>query len=443
MDSTAVSNLQQSVGIATVSYDDSVGHEVPGIDSLIEFLNIQYPLTFSHLECDTVNSHSLLLSWKGSDHRLKPVILYAHMDVVPALEDSANGWRFDAFPSLPDYDTVRGRGTVDDKLGVIGILEATERLMKRGYCPKRDIYIALGHDEETGGLQGASMIAKELEKKGVKASWLLDEGGMVAEGIVPFVKNPVALVMIAEKGYMTVELTVESNGGHSSFPPKDSPIDIIAGAIMRLKENPAEKSISGTVATFMEHAGPAMKFPYNAVFANPWLFSSLIMNEYEKIPEGNATIRTTRAWTMSHAGMKENVLPAHASATVNLRITPGSSIKEELDEIIKVVDDPRVKFRVHPGSMEPIAPSRLDSEGFIQISDAIRRTFPDAVVAPNLSIASTDSRHFEKVTEQRYRFLPVRMSREILAGMHGKNERLPAKDFCESILFYETLLGSQ
>lgn len=325
VDSTAVRNLQECVSIASISYDDSVHQDFSGIDSLVHSLFRKYPAAFSNLKCDTINSHSLLLQWRGTDSLKKPVILYAHMDVVPAEEDSSRGWRFDPFNDEISYDTIRGRGTVDDKLGVIGIMEAIERLVKRGFHPKRDIYIAFGHDEETGGLEGAAMIAKELEKRNVKAAWLLDEGGMIAEGIVPFVKDPVALVMVAEKGYMTVELTVESNGGHSSFPPKDSPIDILSAAVMRLKESPPERSISGTVSTFMEHVGPAMKFPFNVIFANPWLFSPVIMNEYEKIPEGNATIRTTRAFTMSHSGVKENVLPAHASVTVNLRILPGKA----------------------------------------------------------------------------------------------------------------------
>ncbi|MFM7726071.1 MAG: peptidase dimerization domain-containing protein, partial [Flavobacteriales bacterium] len=183
--------------------------------------------------------------------------------------------------------------------------------------------------------------------------------------------------------------------------------------------------------------------PFNVVFANRWIFAPLVISEYEKIPEGNATIRTTLAWTMSQSGIKDNVLPSKATVTANLRILPGNTIESTLKEITGIIHDDRITIRVHPGAMEPIAASSTASEGYRQIQQAIHSTFPDAIVAPNLSIASTDSRHFASVAQQRFRFLPVRMDKDILSGMHGKNERVAVSAFMESILFYENLLGAQ
>lgn len=445
-DRNAANHLQQAVGIPSVSFDDLPDSSAKGLDTLIGFLHNVYPEVFRILEHEIIADHSLLLRWKGKKATVKkPVLLYAHMDVVPVegLEkDSLRGdrWRFNPFKNQLDGDTICGRGTIDDKLGVIGILEAVNRLIAIGFQPERDIYIAFGSDEEIGGTNGAGKIAAVLEKKNIRLEWMLDEGGMVAEQMVPFVDAPVALVMTAEKGYMTVELSVKGPGGHSSFPPKEAPIDILASAIMKLKSSPFESRVCSPVDAFMDHVGPEMKFPFNVLFANRWLFTSLILNEYGKIAEGNAMIRTTTAFTRIEGGVKENMMPTVAAATVNFRILPGEDSYQVIESVKQKINDDRVVIRMHPDVQEPAPVASTENEGFKAISHAIHVAFPDAVIAPGLSIGATDSRHFGKVAMNRYRFLPVRMNREILSGMHGINERIPLDCFMESIRFYETLL---
>jgi len=452
IDSTACSHLQEAVGIPTISYDNKIDSSAASFDSFFDFIYLKYPLVFKTLETEKIGRHSLLLRWKGKKNgAVKPVLLYAHLDVVPVdglIADtldhgfSADRWHFDPFSKKMAGDTIRGRGTIDDKLGVIGILEATNKLIADNFEPQHDIYLAFGEDEEAGGKNGAALIAQKLLEQGIHFEWMLDEGGMVAENMVPFVKSPVALVMTAEKGYMTIDLSVSGPGGHSSFPPKESPVDILAAAITRLKDNPFESTICSPVAAFMDHIGPEMKFPFNILFLNRWLFSPIILNEYGKIAEGNAMIRTTMAFTGIHGGIKENVMPANVSATVNFRMLPGTTSTEVVKYVKECINDDRVILRVRDEFQEPSTISSTSASGFQSIAKTIHAVFPDAVVAPSLSIAATDSRHFNKVADNRYRFLPVRMNRDILSGMHGINEKIATRNFMESIQFYETLLRS-
>ncbi len=436
IDTTAVFHLQQAVHFQGVSYEDSVQAGLSAIDSFTTFLKNTYPDVFMELAHETIGAHSLLLHWKGSTTSA-PVLFYAHLDVVPV--EGVN-WRFKPFQEEFQDDTIRGRGAIDDKAGVIGILEGIHHLLIKSFKPKRDVYIAFGHDEEIGGDQGAKIISDTLEQRGVQFDWILDEGGLVAENMVPFVREPVALVMTAEKGYMTVELRVTSNGGHSSFPPTETPTDILSSALVRLHQDPFERHVIPAVDRFMDATGPQMGFPFQVLFANRWLFNPIILGEYEKIPEANAMIRTTSACTILKGGVKENVIPSLVTAVLNIRLLPGDSSQMILEQLRQKVNDPRIEIVVKGIPMEASSNASITGDGFEKISKTIREVFPDAVVAPSLSIATTDSRHFTKIVKDTYRFLPVRMDRSILSGMHGTNERLSARSFSETILFYEKLL---
>lgn len=441
IDTAAVSHLQEAVNIRSISYEDSTEAGLPGIDSLIGMLEQSYPNVFSRLKVERINGHSLLLTWKGTDSGVPPVLLYAHMDVVPVEQNGKNPWRFDAFGATIEPDTILGRGCIDDKSGVIGILESINRLLERSFVPKRDVYIAFGHDEEIGGEKGAAIISDTLQARGIRFAWILDEGGMVAENMVPFVTAPVALVMTAEKGYMTVELSASGKGGHSSYPPKETPVEIITAALTRIHDQPFERKVIPALDGFMDHTGPEMRFPFNVMFANRWLFGGIILNQYENIPEANAMIRTTSACTILSGGVKENVIPSNVTATINLRLLPGDNSDAILRQLKEIVHDERVALKLTGHWDEASKNSSTSAEGFEKIRHSIRSVFPDAIVAPSISIGATDSRHFSKLADNIYRFLPIRMNRSILSGMHGTDERIPAAAFMETIAFYEQLIA--
>ena len=437
VDTPAVNHLSAAIRIRSISYDNDSITDYTSFDSLYNFLRRTYSLTFNTLNPQIINGHSLLFHWKGSDTKLKPVILYAHTDVVPA--DSTN-WESPPFSGIIDSEFINGRGAIDDKGSVIAIMESVEKLLKNNFIPPRDVYIALGHDEEAGGKKGAQFIAEELGKENVKAEFLLDEGGLVATDMVPFVKNPVALIFTSEKGYMTLELSVKGNGGHSSFPPNDPPIEILSAAIQKIHDHPFEEKMTESVSDFMDYAGPEMKLPFKALFANRWLLKPVIFNEYKKIPSANAMIRTTAVATIINGGFKENVIPSEVSAKINFRLLPGDSSVTIIRQVKELIGNDIVSIKVIDNIEEASPVSSVNSESFKLLKTVIGKIFPDAVVAPSLLIAQTDSRHFRKVTENIYRFIPVRMNDEILDSMHGLNEKIRIADFMEAIAFYMELM---
>ncbi len=439
IDTNAINHLRQAIQIKSISYDNDRLTDYSQFDSLINFLENSYPLTFEKLESRIINKHSLLLHWKGSNKNNKPAIFYAHLDVVPA--DSSSQWTHHPFAGHADIEFIYGRGAIDDKGSIIAIFESTEKLLKNNFVPGRDIYFAFGHDEEASGEKGARFIAETLEKDGVKAEFLLDEGGLVAVDMVPFVNPPVALVFTSEKGYMTLQLSVKSKGGHSSHPPAEPPIEIISRAIKNLHDHPFEKRMTQSVMDFMDYTGPEMKLPFKSLFANQWLFKGIIFNEYEKISSANAMIRTTAVATVIKGGEKENAIPSGVQAKINFRLLPGDNSEEIIQKVKNIINDNRVEVTVIGKTEEPSTISSVESEGFKMLRNSIEKIFPDAIVAPSLLIAQTDSRHFRKVTENIYRFIPVRMNDKILDTMHGADERIGVVEFMEAIEFYKEFIG--
>ncbi|HLP19311.1 MAG TPA: peptidase dimerization domain-containing protein, partial [Chitinophagales bacterium] len=194
-----------------------------------------------------------------------------------------------------------------------------------------------------------------------------------------------------------------------------------------------------TVDEFLSFIGPEMPSPLKTVFANRWLFNPLILKEYEKSDEGRALLRTTQVTTVMNAGQKENVIPSLVSAKVNYRILNDETAAQVLERARTIINDTLVK--IVPGEVyEPSRNSSSATYGFKLIQQTSAQVFPDAIVAPFLMLGSTDSKHFQQITDNTYRFLPVRMNGDLLGTIHGINERVGVKDYMESIAFYETLL---
>jgi carboxypeptidase PM20D1 len=336
---------------------------------------------------------------------------------------------------------VWGRGAIDSKSAVMGQLEAIEALLTEGFRPARTVYLAYGHDEEIGGAHGARAIAETLKRRGVELEMVLDEGGVIGDGVLPGVSRPVALVGVAEKGFVSVELTVRQVGGHSSMPPANSAIGILSAAIARLEASPFPARLEGPTRQLFERLGPEFPIAQRAVFANLWLTRPLVVRKLQASPAMNAMIRTTTAATVFEAGDKENVLPSHARAVVNFRILPGDSVAGVVERVRRVVDDARVQVRITGGfSAEPSLASSVDSESFRKLERAILSTTPDAIVAPYLVVVATDSRYYADLSRNVFRFLPVRATSRDLERMHGTDERIATTDYEKAIRMYRSLL---
>ncbi|MGB4291920.1 MAG: M20 family peptidase [Bacteroidales bacterium] len=435
----SVLNLSEAVKYPTVSYAPGLPVDTSAFQGYIGFIRRKYPLVDSLLHREVFNKFSLLYRWDGRDSSLLPVILMAHYDVVPP-GDSA-GWERGPFSGFNDGIFIWGRGTLDDKAAMISILEAVERLLSEEFVPERTIYLSFGHDEEISGENGARAIAAYLEEKGVKAEYVLDEGMAVTVGMVPMIKEPVALVGTSEKGYLSVRLTAEMSGGHSSTPEKESALTVIAKAVDALAAKQMKPRLAGPVNDFIRYIGPEMPVFARVIFANKWLFKPLLLSIYSGSASGNALVRTTTAPTIIQAGIKDNVIPTMAEAVVNFRILPGESSADVLEHIRKVIDDPRVIIEPLKDFINEPAPfSPTDAAGFQVIFKTLRQVYPEAYVAPTLTLSATDSRHFSVITDNIYRFAPIRVTAEDMARVHGLNERTKIEDYLRGIGFYYMLI---
>ncbi|MFN8285653.1 MAG: M20/M25/M40 family metallo-hydrolase [Chitinophagales bacterium] len=439
MDEAAVTRLSNAVKISTISYDDTLKSNQQSYDSFFVFLRQQYATVFEKLEDTVLNNRGLLLKWKGKNENALPVILYAHLDVVPIEETTISEWKHQPFSGDVADGFIWGRGTLDDKGSLISIFEAVNKLVNKNFVPERTVYLAFGSDEEVGGGRGAAAIAEYFRLQKQRFEFYMDEGGMVSQGIVPNINRPVALIGTAEKGYVTLELSVNMPGGHSSRPARETAMDVLVNAVKKLHDNPDKRKISPAVEEFLDYVGPEMKSPFNAVFANRWLFKPLILNEYEKSAEGFALLRTTNVTTVINAGVKENVIPTLVEAKVNYRILTGETVAQVVEHAGILIGDERVKIKV--GEIyEPSRNSASTTYGFQLIQQSCAEVFPDAIVTPFLMLGSTDSKHFQDLTENTYRYFPCRFDKELLGTIHGINERIGVKDYMETIAFYETLL---
>jgi carboxypeptidase PM20D1 len=274
----------------------------------------------------------------------------------------------------------------------------------------------------------------------VKPEFVLDEGGSIVEGIVSGIDAPVAMVGVAEKGYMTIELTAKAEGGHSSMPPDHTAIGILSYAIGRLEAHQFPARFKGLTEQMLITLAPAAKMPMRAVFANTWLFGPVISSALMGSPRTAATIRTTTAVTMIDGGVKENVLPSEAHAIVNFRILPGDTVDSVLEHVRRTIADDRISVRVLTGR-EPTAAASTDTAGFHAIERSIFEAFPDvAAVAPILTLGGTDSRYYDQLTPNIYRFTPTVMRPDDLGRFHGIDERISVDGYARAVGFYLQLV---
>ena len=405
-----------------------------------EFLKATYPKVFATLTLEKVNEHSLLFRWEGRAPNLKPILLVAHQDVVPVEPGTEDNWTHPPFGGHIADGYVWGRGSLDDKSGVIGILEAAELLLSEGFQPQRTMYFAFGHDEETSGKQGAAEISKVLQSRGLQFECVLDEGGAVVEDY-PQVPLPVALVGIAEKGYVSIKLTAKGEGGHSSMPPKQTAVGILSAALVKLETNQVPARLEGPTRQMFEYLGPEMSFPNRVIMANLWLFRPLVQSILAKAPTTNAYIRTTTAPTMLEGSIKDNVLPISARAIINFRILPGDTIDSVTRHVRQTVNDPRVDVEpLTEMAANPSPTSRTDSEAFATVQRTLHQVFPGIVVTPTLVIGATDGRYYASLSQNVYRFLPIWIKQADTVRIHGTNERVSVKNFAQAVTFYRQLM---
>ncbi len=428
----AVERMAQSLRFRTISYQDRERIDYGEFDRLNGFLRDSFPRVFSELAVETVSEHSLLIQWPGSDPALKPILFTAHTDVVPIEPGTEGDWQHPPFDGVVDDGYIYGRGTLDDKVGVMSVLEAAEQLLAEGFRPRRGIVMAFGHDEEISGTHGAALIAERMKELGLHFQWMVDEGGMILADSPMLPDKAVAMINVAEKGYMTLTLVVTGDGGHSSNPPKVSTIGRLSNALARIEANPFPPRLVGPVEAMFESLAPHVGQPERFVFENLWLTAPLVARNMADQRLTMPFVKTTTALTMFNAGVKENVVPQRAEAKVNFRLLPGDTPESVLERIEEIVDDPQVDISYQRWQNIPPV-SNHEGPGFAVISEAVSEVYPEAVVVPSLLVATTDTRHYIDLADDQYRFHGMLLESTQASSVHGSDEYIAIDSYLNTI----------
>ena len=434
-------HLSQAIQFKTISKMEMSAEEHKPFLELHAWITQAYPLLAEKLTRTVINDHSLLYRWVGSDSHLKPVLFNAHMDVVPVDAVTRPEWKAEPFGGEIRDGFVWGRGALDMKGIMVGLLESVEALLKEGYQPQRTIYLTFGHDEEVMGFKGSLKIMEHLKTKGVALAAVLDEGGIMSLGSLPIANTPVAFVGNAEKGFLTMLLSAEGTPGHSSRPPRQTAIGIVARAIALMDDNPMPSKLAYCLDT-LNSVAHLLPFGLQFALANQWLFKGWLVRLLKKNPETAALLHTTNAATMIAGGIKDNVLPSSATAKVNLRLMPGDTIESTFAHFRKVISDPRLKMEVDPqtGGWEPSAIASTETPAFKTLELVVRQTFNSIPAAPFTFLAATDSRHYQPICANIFKFSPYFVKPEELKGIHGINERIAVETLAGMAAFYYRLM---
>jgi carboxypeptidase PM20D1 len=434
----AIRRFSQALTIPTISFDDRSNFDADAFINFQNFLQGAYPLVHEKTERTVVNDYNLVYKLAGSDSSLEPVLFMGHMDVVPVEEITLDEWTYPAFSGTVADGVIWGRGSVDDKFTVIALMEAMEILLADNVKPKRSIYFAFGHDEEVGGHDGAASVARYFANQGITFDYVMDEGGVVIEGMMEGLDRPLAVIGISEKGYVNLVLTVDAPGGHSSQPPEQTAVGILSRAIVRVEDNPFPASMDYMYTTF-EAIGVEMPFSTRLAMGNLWLFSPLVKRVMLKNKDDAAALRTTTAATMVTGSPKSNILPTRATAVINFRILPGETVESVKERVTGLIDDDRVVVTSEYGT-DPSPVSPTDSRGFELIAKTIRGMDENILVAPYMVRGGTDAKYFYSVSPNVYRFMMLRVDPSTIGYLHGIDEHVAVEDYLEAIQFYYHLV---
>lgn len=394
-----------------------------------------------------INTFSRLYRIEGTEKTMNPYLLCAHMDVVP--EGDLDLWTHDPFDAgivteSDGQEYIFGRGAIDDKHAVLGIMEALEYKVVNNERPKRTFYIGFGHDEEVSGYLGAAEISIALEKmlkdNGEELDFLLDEGMFVVADIIPGINVPLIYIGVAEKGWAVVDLDAEGEQVHSSTPPDESSIGILAHGVANMEDNKQPSMFGkGPEIDTLRYAAPHATFLLKMILGNLWMFSGLVSSALELSSQTDSIQRTTTAVTIFDAGVKENVVPAQAHAVVNHRIHPSDNVEDVLAVDQENAERVKVTLRDYfPPS--DVSPYSNDEVPFQIVVNSALEVFPDAKPVPGLMVANTDTFHYKNLTKKIYRFTPVYNLPEDIARFHGIDERISVDIYSKVVQFYYRLM---
>ncbi len=431
----AVETLTELIKCKTVSYNDKSLEDNSEFEKLENLLPKLFPNVFKVMSFQKLPDRALLFKWEGKNS-VAPAVLMSHYDVVPASEEN---WEKPAFEGIIEDGVLWGRGTLDTKVTMNAALSAAEHLIKKDFVPENDIYLAFSGGEEVNG-HGAINIVNFFEANGITPAIVVDEGGGVVQNVFPGVKEPCALIGIAEKGMINVEYKTLSSGGHASAPKPKTPIGTISKACIRVEKHPFKSHLTKPVAEMFDTLGRHSTFPLKLIFANLWCFKWVLDIICRKTGgEMNALMRTTVAFTQMKGSQARNVIPSEAVMVSNLRLNPCDTVKSGIEYLRKTVKDESVTVTAIEGN-NPSPISETNCEAWNRISSTVAETWAGSIVSPYLMVQCSDSRHYGKISDHVYRFSAMALTNEERATIHGHNERITLDAIKKSVEFYIRLI---
>jgi carboxypeptidase PM20D1 len=431
----AADNLCELIRCKTVSYADHSLEDDAEFEKLINMLPTLYPNVAKTCEFTRLPDRALLFRWKGKSDGA-PAVMMAHYDVVPVNEDA---WAEDPFSAVVKDGCIWGRGTLDTKVTVNGVLFSADHLISEGFVPECDVYFAFSGGEEVNG-EGAVRIVEYFEQNKIEPAFVIDEGGAVVENVFPGVSAACGLIGIAEKGMMDVKYTVRSNGGHASAPKPGAPVDRLSSACRSVLSNPFKAQLTPPVAEMFDTLGRHSSFVYRVIFANIKIFMPVLDMICKKSGgELNALMRTTVAFTQMKGSAASNVIPPEAYMVSNIRLNPNDTIDSALEHLKKSVNDNSVQISCENG-MNPSRISRTDCEGWDKVACSVASTWKGCIVSPYLMVQCSDSRHYGRISDRVYRFSAMDLTSEERASIHGNNEKIRLEALDKTIEFYIRLM---
>lgn len=399
-----------------------------------KILEEQFPLVHKHMEKTEIDGN-LLFKWTGKQSD-KPIVLMSHQDVV-----SADGnWERDPFSGEISQGKVWGRGACDTKCSVMAFFQACEELLEQGYTPQQDIYLSSSCTEEVGG-DGCPKLVNELKRRGVKPWLVVDEGGAIVNEPIGGCKGNFAMIGVVEKGQGNLEFTAHSNGGHSSYPSKNTPIARLSKFVVDIeKHDPFKKEFIPQAKAMFETLAPYCPFYMRLLFGNLWLFKPLLKLLMPSISaQGTALIKTTMAFTMQSGSSGYNVLPQEAKLIANLRYAPHQGMNESNKVVEDIAQKYDLEMRIVDG-YDYCPPVDIHSDAFHYVEQVVHDVFKDLPTCPYVMTGGTDARFYEEISENCIRFAPIVFGKEQMKGMHGLNECVETSSLPGAVDFYKGII---
>lgn len=460
---SAVQRFSGGLKIPTVSAGELGNFDYSTFETFKEYLRKSYPLVYQNTENYEINKYGLVFRLKGSKPNLEPILFLSHMDVVPpgdadvknkeenvfrpndqplpAVTKVAEDWDFGPFSGAVANGRIYGRGAIDMKGMLFSLMESMNNLIKSGYIPQRDIYLAFGFDEEVGGAKGAAQIAVHFKKQGLKFEAVYDEGGLILEkGSVKGIDSDVAVIGCAEKGFLSARIKVKGLGGHSSMPPLETAMGKAAIIMQRLEDDQMKPIMTPLIKQFFDNVGGTMPFVNRLAIANQWFLKPVLLSQLTKNNSTNALVRTTTALTMMKGSDGPNVLSPEVEFIVNFRLLPGNTVKDVKEHIAKATEGFDVEVEEIDNTKEASAISSTKTKSFTIIEAGIKEIYPDAIATPYLTIAATDAYKYQIVSKNIYRFMPIKINDPEKQSIHSTNEYLSIENYMKMIHYFEYIM---